>query len=345
MEQGLIKKSGRTPEVVAAEIRTFTASMLNSVIEIGRRLCEAKEMLPQGEFDTWVKENTGYGRSTAYNFMKLYAEYGDQQGSLFGAGLAVQSFGRLTYTKALALLEIPSEERESFIESNNVEEMTTRELQDAIRERDAARLEAESARADAQAAEEARQTMERQLDLQRNQKAMAEERAEEAEHRLLGANDAIEQAEAEAAALRKEVKELKERPVDVAVQRDEAAIEEARQEVRAEMQSELDKANAALDEANAAAKAAAESESKLRQELSEALKAAKGNAKSAVTENTQAISDFTSYYYQTQELVNKMNGILLKLVQKDPETAGKLGNALIALSKAIKEQAEKEAAV
>lgn len=36
----------RTLEVVAAEIRTFTASMLHNIIEIGRRLCEAKELVP-----------------------------------------------------------------------------------------------------------------------------------------------------------------------------------------------------------------------------------------------------------------------------------------------------------
>ena len=342
MEQGLVKKSERTPEIVAAEIRTFTASMLNNVIEIGRRLCEVKEMLPQGEFDAWVKENTGYGRSTAYNFMKLYTEYGDQLGSLFGASLTVQTFGRLTYTKALALLEIPSEERESFVQSNDVEDMSTRELQDAIRERDAARLEAQAARADAEAAEESRRTMEKQAALQQRQKEAAEERAKDAEHKLLGASDVIEKAEAEAAALRKEVRELKGRPVDVAVQRDEAAIEEARREVRAEMQSALDKANAALDEANTAAKKAAESESKLRQELDAALKAKKFAGGSG-----QDISEFNAYFNQTQELVNKMNGLLLKLFQKDPETAGKLGNALIALSDAIKREAaiQKEAAV
>lgn len=343
MEQEIVKKSERTPEIVAAEIRTFTASMLNNVIEIGRRLCEVKEMLPQGEFDAWVKENTGYGRSTAYNFMKLYAEYGDQQGSLFGASLTVQTFGRLTYTKALALLEIPSEERESFVQSNNVEDMSTRELQDAIRERDAARLEAQSARADAEAAEEARQTMEKQVDFQRRQKEAAEQRAKDAEGKLTDAANNARKAEAEAAALRKEVKGLKNRPIDVAVQRDEAAIEEARREVRAEMQSALDKANAALDEANVAAKKAAESESKLRQELAEARK----KTKESGIGNSQEISDFNAYFNQTQELVNKMNGLLLKLFQKDPETAGKLGNALIALSDAIKREAaiQKEAAV
>ena len=50
----------RTPEVVAAEIRALTANMLTSIVEIGRRMCEAKEMLPHGSFGNWIKENTGY---------------------------------------------------------------------------------------------------------------------------------------------------------------------------------------------------------------------------------------------------------------------------------------------
>ena len=80
-------KTPRTRDVVAAEIRTFTASMLNNIIEIGRRMCEAKEMLPYGKFGDWIKENTGYSRSTANNFMRVFQEYGSRQGSLFGATL------------------------------------------------------------------------------------------------------------------------------------------------------------------------------------------------------------------------------------------------------------------
>lgn len=133
----------RTLEVVAAEIRTFTASMLNNIIEIGRRLCEAKELVPHGEFGDWVKENTGYSKSTANNFMRLFQEYGAAQGSLFGAELSnVQTFGNLSYSKALALLQLPAGEREEFVRENDVESMSTRELNEAIRERDAAREDA-----------------------------------------------------------------------------------------------------------------------------------------------------------------------------------------------------------
>lgn len=134
----------RTLDVVAAEIRTFTASMLNNIIEIGRRMCEAKEMLPYGKFGDWIKENTGYSRSTANNFMRVFQEYGSRQGSLFGATLENdQTFGKLTYTQALALLALPAGEREEFVEAHDMEHMSTRELQTAIEERNKAKAELE----------------------------------------------------------------------------------------------------------------------------------------------------------------------------------------------------------
>ena len=66
-------EQARTPEIIAQEIRGYTAMMLNSVIEIGRRMCEVKEMLPHGTFGNWIKENTDYSVSTANNFMNLFA--------------------------------------------------------------------------------------------------------------------------------------------------------------------------------------------------------------------------------------------------------------------------------
>lgn len=142
----------RTLDMVAAEIRTFTASMLNNIIEIGRRMCEAKEMLPYGKFGEWIKENTGYSRSTANNFMRVYQEYGTRQGSLFGATVENdQAFGKLSYTQALALLALPAPEREEFAATHDVENMSTRELRNAIAERDAAIKRAEKAEKDAEA--------------------------------------------------------------------------------------------------------------------------------------------------------------------------------------------------
>lgn len=128
----------RTPEIIAGEIRALTATMLTNIVEIGRRLCEAKELLPHGEFGKWVTEQTGYSSSTANNFMRLFSEYADQQFSIFGASVNCQSIGNLPYSKALLLLSVPSEERETFVEENNVAEMSNAELKKAIKERDEA---------------------------------------------------------------------------------------------------------------------------------------------------------------------------------------------------------------
>lgn len=133
----------RTPEVIAFEVRTITASVLVNIIEIGRRFCEAKAILPHGEFGKWL-EGVGYKTSTANNFMRLFDEYGNQQKSLFGAELEnFQTFGNLSYSKALALLDVPKNEREEFAEQHDLEAMTTRELKEAIRKLDEANAKAQ----------------------------------------------------------------------------------------------------------------------------------------------------------------------------------------------------------
>ena len=121
----------RTADVIAAEIRTLTGQLLWTVVEIGRRMCEAKELLPHGEFGPWVKQ-TGFSTSTANNYMRLYEAYGSPQKSLFGAELNCQTFGNLNYSQALALLELPDGEREAFVQEHDMDDMSVRELRAAI---------------------------------------------------------------------------------------------------------------------------------------------------------------------------------------------------------------------
>ena len=222
----------RTVDVIAAEINALTATMLTNVIEIGRRMVEAKEMLPHGQFGPWLKANIPYSTSTASNYMRLFEAYGSQQKSLFGAEVNCQTFGNLSYSKALALLELPAEQRETFVIENNVESMSTRELQRVIKERDEALKKAEEARAEQRIAEQARELMAQDV---KNAST------------LLGA------ATEERNALREQVKQLQERPVEVAVHEpDPAAIDAAVKEAlakaedkhkadMAKMQAELDK--------------------------------------------------------------------------------------------------------
>ena len=126
----------RTPEVIAAEINSIKEQtrkvVLYNSIEIGRKLVEAKELGPHGEWGNWLEEAVDYSKSTANNLMKIFEEYGSDQITLLDNNLKSQAFGNLNYSQAVLLLGLPSEEREKFVEENKVDEMSTRELKKAI---------------------------------------------------------------------------------------------------------------------------------------------------------------------------------------------------------------------
>lgn len=74
------------------------------------------------------QEKVGYSEKTAQNFMRLAREFSNPQ--------AIADLGA---TKALKLLALPPDERERFVADHNVIDMTTRQLEQAIRDRDEAR--------------------------------------------------------------------------------------------------------------------------------------------------------------------------------------------------------------
>ncbi|MGE7942802.1 DUF3102 domain-containing protein [Lysinibacillus xylanilyticus] len=136
----------RSTDVIAAEINAIKfqtqSMMLQASSEIGKRLIEAKEQLQHGEWGKWLKDNVEYSQSTANNLMQIHTEYNSNP----------QAFGNLSYSKAIALLGIDAEERENFVQENNVEEMSTRELQKVIKEKQ--KLEKEIAKKEADALKE-----------------------------------------------------------------------------------------------------------------------------------------------------------------------------------------------
>lgn len=125
----------RTPEVIASEINVIReqvrSTVLSAAIQIGKRLIEAKRLVPAGRWTEWLTERVNYSVRTAQNMMALADEYG--QGD-------AQALADLSVTKAVLLLSVPRDEREEFMENNDVREMSTRELQAEI-----ARLKEEKA--------------------------------------------------------------------------------------------------------------------------------------------------------------------------------------------------------
>lgn len=129
----------RTVEMIAAEINAIKDQTRNIVlynsIEIGRRLVEAKEIVGHGEWANWLESSVDYSQRTANNLMKIFKEYGSSQISLLGENLNSQTYANLSYSQALELLSLAPEEREGFVKENDLEHMSTRELKEAIKEK------------------------------------------------------------------------------------------------------------------------------------------------------------------------------------------------------------------
>ena len=321
----------RTLEVVAAEIRGYTFSMLTNIIEIGRRLVEAKSMIQHGQFMSWCKDNFGFSSSQTNNFMQLYRVYGSEQNSLFGAELNSQTFGNLNYSKALALLALPSnEEREQFVETHDVDSMTTKELKQAIKERDEA------------LAREKKIREERDLTLQNV--AELNEKAEEREKELVG--------------LRKNIEELEKRPVEVAVEtvRDEEAIAAAAKEAKekaeaaakkkiADLEKKLNKAENERAEAVEKAESAGQDAEKKLKEATAAAEKIKADLEEARKQLKASDSDITAFGIRYTTMQNEFGYMITeyrKVAARDRETGDKLHEAVRQLIEYFTKELEKK---
>lgn len=299
----------RTIETVTGEILDLKREAGEAILDIGARLIEAKGMLSHGEWLPWLNERVELSERTAQKFMKLAREWSNPN-----------TLADLGASKALMLLAVPAEERDSFVEEHNVIDMSARQLEQAIKDRDEARKAAETAKADAAAAEAARAKMEADMKV--------------VNATLESAREEKERADQEAARLERELTELRSRPVDVAVETvaDPEAIAKARAEAVAEMQAKLDKAKAAKAKAEEKRKEAEAALEKARLQLEEREKAKK-KATPSCDEELEALNAF---YHIAQNQINKMVEILIKLRNRpDPTAAQVAEKALLALAEAI----------
>ena len=329
--------TARDIEIVTAEIVTIKRQaqqvMITAAIEIGRRLTEAKAMVPFGEWGKYLEERVEYSQSTANNLMKIYKEYGSDQESLFDGFAKSQAFANLNYTQALAMLSIPVEEREAFAVENDVANKSTREVQELIRQRDESR-EALAAAEDAVTdANNEKVAALRQLDAM---KARAEEAEEEANrrkteaaelaHKMALAKEAEKKAKAQ-------LKEARENPVvsddQMAKIRKEAEAVAAAQAAE-KAAKELKKLQTQLDKAKAAEQQAVKEKERALLEAEEANRQIAAAKASARLENPDA-AVFKSLWEQVQDTFNRMNGARLKIEQTDPAMAKALATGIKAM--------------
>ena len=286
---------GRTIEAITGDILEAKRTGGEAILTIGRCLIEAKDMLRHGEWLPWLNEQVELSERTAQKFMKLAREWSNPN-----------TLADLGASKALMLLALPTEEREQFVEENNVIDMSARQLEAAIKERDEARIDAADAQKSAMKLREALAAMQQERQV----------------------------ADQEVQKLTEELDELKARPVEVAVETvvDQEAIDKARDEARAEMQAKLDKAREQQKKAEAQTREARAALESAQTQLQDAERARK-NAVLAADEDMAA---FKVLFQQAQENANKMRGILLKLRAREDPTAAKVAEkALKALAEAI----------
>ena len=304
----------RSIETITDEILDAKRAGGEAILTIGRCLIEAKDMLSHGEWRSWLEERVEFSERSAQRFMRLAREWSNPT--------ALSDLGA---TKALALLALPPEERDTFLEEHNVVNMSARQLEQAIKERDEARAAAEHAAADQRAAEQARDKMAENMRL--------------LNARLSGAREEREQAIQDITRLEAELAEVRARPVEVAVETvvDQTAIDKARADAIAEMQEKLDKAREAVAKARDKQKQAEASVEILKRSLEEQAKA----EKKAAMAGDKELAQFEVLFNQGQELANKLRGLLIKARGREDKTAAQgMEKALRALADAIGRCAE-----
>jgi DNA repair exonuclease SbcCD ATPase subunit len=316
--------------VIENEIKYYwrkgQAAVLECVIEIGRRLCEAKGMIGHGGWGKWVEDNFEFSHSSANSFMKLYEEYGADQLTIFGAVAESQTFANLPYSKALQLLAIPREEREEFAREVGAEDLSTRELKKAIDEKLAAEAHARE--------------LEQSLASAKIAKAEAEKKASEVNE----IRAKIEKLEADIKKRKESEAKLKEKlkdaeqnpkiPEDVLKKLKEDAAEEAEAAAKAnadagtvELQKELEAARA---EQAKACEAQAQAEANAREAMDKLTDVQKRLKMASPT-----VTEFKALFEQVQEIAKKMKAKIEVVRAEDAETAARLEAAMKAFGASL----------
>ena len=313
----------RDIDTITTEIKTIEGQVqrfaIYGCIEIGKRLVEAKEMVGHGGWGKYLEEKVSYSQQWATNLMNLYKEYGTAQESLFESFANSQSFGNIDVTKHILLLSVPAEEREAFAAEHDAENASTRELQAAIKERDAAKEVADTAEALAREMAEQLDEAGEKLAAKSQEIQFLQAKVEAAEKKQVEATgkvDKLNEKLKRAVEAEKTAKELLAK-AQANPEIPEAMMEEMRQQVAI---SAAQQATAEIKKQLEAAQIAAE-EAENRRIAAEA-KVAEAEKKAKASSPEVAL--VSVYLQETQAQFNKMVGAIKKVEAVDPETGKKL---------------------
>lgn len=191
METGLVSPAANLPTTrtlpeLEADILSRKRLIGANIVAIGQALIEAKAQLQHGEWGTWLREKVEFSQSSANNFMAVAREVS-----------ADSPIARLPYTKVMALLEVPKEEREAFAEEIHADDKSAAEIRRLIKEK-------EEAERQITRLESTNQLQVEKLQEKRQELQAAQEAAVLAEHRINDLKDQLKERAAEVNALRRQ---------------------------------------------------------------------------------------------------------------------------------------------
>ena len=312
-----IKKNG---ELAASALVEFAK---------GLKLMRDKRLYTELGFETfeeYVEQAVGIRQRQAYNYIQALENLGES---------VLQSNAKLGITKLKILSEIPRPEREDFLDNNDVEGMSTREMKEA-----AAKLA----------------QVEEQLTFATSENARLQKENAELKEECADSDNMIDEQDEEIIRLKKELKEAKDRPVETAVREPspEEIAEITAKAVKDEQSRAAKELKAKVDQMTAEKKkAVADAEEKAKKklaELEEKYKAAVASTekekadfaarldeiekKAKVSANPNVLK-FSFYFENVQRNIEAMK-VIIKTV--DAETAKGLKEALSAVAAKLTEE-------
>lgn len=353
----------RPIEIITQEINFYKVQAGTAIIEIGKRLHEAKAVLPHGAWGDWLAKEVEFSERTAQNFMKIAREYGNPQ--------LIADMGNST-TKALLLLSVPQEEREEFVssphevngEEKTVAEMTTKEMEQLMKELEAERAAKEKLQAQLELFEKEKDEVqdsaykeaEDKIERLTAQKEEAEQDLREAEEKIAAMEAEMDELkmqavqttvsdESELEKIRKETEEAAQKKAEEAVQK---KLEKAKKEAE-KAKKEAKEAQEAIEAHEAAQKAAEEAALRAREELVQVKAETEKKLKAA---GSSYITIFKVHFEAVQAEIEKMLHCIAQVKESTarrsdssdpgvaPEEADKLKAALKALCRNIEERLE-----
>lgn len=287
-------------------------------------------------FEEYAEKAAGLKQRQAYNYIQALEGLGET---------FLQSNANLGITKLQVLTELSYFEREEFVENNNVDEMSVRELKETIKKLNEAEEQITFLTSENEQLTEKNKELSELVD-----DSMSTEEELDVARNLLNEKDR------EIGALKSELDEVNKKPIPVSVREPSAeeiaeltkkAADAERRKTEEKYKAELEKVRKEKD------KAVSDAETKSKKELAELEAKYKLAISSAEKEKTAAadrlalveknakisanpeVMRFSFYFEEAQKNIAAMKDILSKL--EDNDTALKLYDALCAVRKRLEE--------